>query len=329
MPASRTVRVPTVSTRTRLSDTPGEIPQRPFGRTGVTVSAIGVGGYHLGLVGTERESTAIVHAAVDAGITFFDNAWEYHGGKSEIRMGKALRGGRRQRIFLMSKVCTHGRDAKTAMRQLEDSLRRLKTDYLDLWQVHEVAYAGDAERHFMKGGVIEALDRAREKGLVRFVGFTGHKDPAYHLQMLSYGYPFDSCQLPLNCFDASFRSFEQQVLPELARQGIAAIGMKSLGGGGNAVKARVTTATESLRYAMSLPVSVTVSGIDSLAVLRQNLRVARGFRPMGALEMSRLRSRLAPHAVDGRFELYKTTARHDADEGRKQRGFPSMAELPG
>jgi predicted aldo/keto reductase-like oxidoreductase len=293
------------------------------------VSALGLGGFHLGLVGSEREATSLVHKAIDAGVTFMDNAWEYHDGTSETRMGKALANGWRQRVFLMSKVCTHGRDAKVAMRQLEDSLRRLKTDYLDLWQVHEVAYAGDPERHFMKGGVIEALDRAKQKGLVRFVGFTGHKDPALHLQMLSYGYPFDSCQMPLNCFDASFRSFEQQVIPEATRQGIAVIGMKSFGGEGDALRKRVVTAAEALRYAMSLPVAVTVSGIDSQKVLRQNVGVARGFRPMGPLELERLRAKYAPHAVDGRFELYKVSAKHEADVGRKQHGFPPQAELGG
>jgi predicted aldo/keto reductase-like oxidoreductase len=215
------------------------------------------------------------------------------------------------------------------MRMLEDSLRRLKTDHLDLWQVHEVAYWGDPERHFARGGVIEALDRAKAKGLVRFVGFTGHKDPALHLQMLSYGYPFDSCQMPLNCFDATFRSFEQQVLPECQRQGIAAIGMKTFGGEGDMLKRRVVTPAEALRYAMSLPVAVTVTGIDSARVLRQNLGIARGFQPMGTLEMQRLRTRHAPQAMDGRFELYKTTAKHEADVGRKQRGFPLQAELGG
>ena len=317
------------STRTRLRAEPAEIPRRPFGNTGESVSALGMGGYHLGAVGTEREAIALVHQAIDAGITFMDNAWEYHDGVSETRMGKALAQGRRQQVFLMSKVCTHGRDAKTAMRQLEDSLRRLKTDYLDLWQVHEVAYTGDPERHFMKGGVMEALDRAKAKGLVRFVGFTGHKDPSLHLQMLSYGYPFDSCQLPLNCFDASFRSFEQQVLPEVARQGIAAIGMKTFGGEGDAVKKRAVSATDALRYALSLPVAVTVTGIDSAKVLRQNVRIAQDFRPMGTLELERLRARCAPLAVDGRFELYKTTAKHEADVGRKQHGFPPQAELGG
>ncbi|MEO5816933.1 MAG: aldo/keto reductase [Gemmatimonadaceae bacterium] len=312
-----------------MPTTTAPIPQRIFGRTGETISAIGLGGFHLGLVGTEREAISIVHQAIDAGITFMDNAWEYHDGKSEMRMGKALAGGRRDQVFLMTKVCTHGRDAKVAMRQLEDSLRRLKTDHIDLWQVHEVAYAGDPERHFMKGGVIEALDRAKQKGLIRHAGFTGHKDPALHLKMLSYGYPFDSCQMPLNCFDATFRSFEEQVLPECARQGIAAIGMKSLGGEGEAVKKRAVAAQDAIRYAMSLPVAVTVTGIDSLKVLRQNISVARGFQPMGAVEMEKLRARCASFAVDGRFELYKTTSKHEADVGRKQHGFPLQAEMAG
>lgn len=310
--------------------TPAEpIPLRPLGRTGQSVSVLGLGGFHLGKIGSEREAISLVHRAIDAGITFMDNAWEYHDGLSEMRMGRALANGRREQVFLMTKVCTHGRDAKTAMRQLEDSLRRLKTDHIDLWQVHEVAYAGDPERHFMKGGVIEALDRAKAKGLVRFVGFTGHKDPSLHLQMLSHGYPFDTCQMPLNCFDATFRSFEQQVLPECARQGIAAIGMKSLCGEGTPVAKRAVAAKDALRYALSLPVAVTVTGIDSLKVLRQNVSVARGFQPMRALEMQRMRTRCAAFAIDGRFELYKTTSKHEADVGRKQHGFPLQAEMAG
>ena len=293
------------------------------------VSALGLGGYHLGMVGTEREAISLVHQAIDAGIRFMDNAWEYHDGKSEIRMGKALDKGWREKVFLMTKVCTHGRDAKVAMRQLEESLRRLKTDHLDLWQVHEVAYEGDPARHFAKGGVIEALERAKEKGLVRFVGFTGHKDPSLHLEMLSHGYPFDTCQMPLNVFDASFRSFEQQVLPELARQGIAAIGMKTMCGEGAPVKKRAVAAGDALRYAMSLPVAVTVSGIDSAKVLRQNVGVARGFVPLSTTAMDRLRKQAAPQAVDGRFELYKTSAKHEGDVGRKQQGFPLESELAG
>ena len=322
MPA-RTKRAPRTRPVSSYQPTsPDDIPRRALGSTGEYVSAIGLGGYHLGIPGTEREAAQIVHAAIDAGVTFMDNAWDYHDGKSEERLGKAL-AGRRDKVFLMTKVCTHGRDAKVAMRQLEQSLRRLKTDYLDLWQVHEVAYYNDPERHFMKGGVIDALDRAKRQGKVRFVGFTGHKDPALHLRMLSYDYPFDTVQMPLNCFDASFRSFEQQVLPELARRGIAAIGMKSLGGEGEMVSKRVVTAQEGLSYAMSLPVATTVSGIDSMRVLRQNLAVARGFRPMTAKAMAALRARVADEAADGRFELYKTTAKHEGPEGRKQHGFPS------
>jgi aryl-alcohol dehydrogenase-like predicted oxidoreductase len=293
--------------------------------TGEFISAIGLGGFHIGAVGTEREAIRIVHAAIDAGITFMDNAWEYHDGKSEARMGKAL-AARRDQVFLMSKVCTHGRDAKVAMRQLDESLRRLKTDYLDLWQVHEVAFYNDPERHFMKGGVIEALDRAKRMGKVRFVGFTGHKDPELHLRMLSYDYPFDTVQLPLNCFDGTFRSFEQQVLPELHRRGIAPIGMKSMGGEGDMVKKNVVTAQEALSYAMSLPVATTVSGIDSMRVLRQNLAVARGFRPLATRELQALRTRVVDLAADGRFELYKTTSKHEAKVGRKQHGFPPPDE---
>ncbi len=305
----------------------GEMPRRPLGRTGVEVSALALGGSHLGEAKSEREAVRIVHEAIDAGLNFMDNAWEYHDGRSEEWMGKALDGGRRHKVFLMSKVCSHGRDRKTAVRQLKESLRRLKTDYLDLWQIHEVIYDNDPDLHFAKGGVIEALEEARRGGLVRFIGFTGHKDPMIHLKMLAHNYPFDTCQLPLNCFDATFRSFEQQVLPELNRRGIAPLGMKSLGGGGEAVKKRVVTVTEALRYAMSLPVAATVCGIDSLKVLRQNLRIACDFKPMTAEEMQALRTRCAAVAADGRFELYKTSKKFDGPPGRRQHKFPSEDEL--
>jgi aryl-alcohol dehydrogenase-like predicted oxidoreductase len=215
------------------------------------------------------------------------------------------------------------------MKQLEESLRRLKTDYLDLWQVHECVYYNDPDLHFMRGGVIEALERAKKQGKVRFVGFTGHKDPEIHLRMLSFGYPFDSCQLPLSVFDASFKSFEQRVLPELRRQRIAPLGMKSLGGRGEAVKKRAVKVEDALRYAMSLPVTATISGIDSMKVLRQNVKIADGFKPLSAIAMQRLRKAAAQFAADGRFELYKTTAEHDGDEGRAQHGFPSPDELGG
>ena len=307
--------------------TTDEIPRRRFGRHRELVSALGLGGYHVGAVGTEREAIRLVHAAIDGGVTFLDNAWEYHDGTSEVRMGKAIKD-RRERVFLMTKVCTHGRDAGTAMRQLEQSLRRLQTDYLDLWQIHECAYDNDPERHFARGGVVEALDRARKQGKVRYVGFTGHKDPAIHLEMLSYKYPFDSCQLPLNGFDATFRSFEQLVLPELKKQGIAALGMKSFGAG-QSVKRKAVTPAEALRYAMSLPVATTISGIDSMRVLRQNLKIAQGFRPMTESQTQAYRKRLAGQAADGRYELYKTTAQHDGVEGREQHAFPSQEELAG
>ncbi|HET9453224.1 MAG TPA: aldo/keto reductase [Gemmatimonadaceae bacterium] len=310
-------------------DQPGGIPRRPLGSTGAYVSALGLGGYHLGSIANEREAIGVVHAAIDGGITFMDNAWDYHDGRSETLMGKALANGYRDRVFLMTKVCTHGRDARVAMRMLEESLRRLRTDHLDLWQVHEVAYENDPENHFAPGGVIEALDRAKEQGKVRFVGFTGHKDPSLHLRMLAQGYPFDTVQMPLNPFDAQFRSFEQRILPELERRGIAAIGMKSMGGDGIAVKKRVITAGESLRYAMSLPVATTVSGIDSMKVLRQNLRIARGFERLQPEEMRTIREKVAEKARDGRFELYKTTARHEGAEGRRQHGFPDEEELEG
>jgi predicted aldo/keto reductase-like oxidoreductase len=304
----------------------GEIPHRPFGRHGDKVSALGLGGYHVGKPRTDREAIEIVHAAIDGGITFLDNAWDYNEGKSEIRMGKAIRD-RRDRVFLMTKVCTHGRGARVAMRQLEESLRRLQTDHLDLWQIHECVYYNEPASHFAKGGVVEALVRAREQGKVRYVGFTGHKDPDIHLAMLDYDFPFDSCQLPLNGFDATFRSFEQRVLPELVRRGIAPIGMKSLGGDGKAVKKKAVSVSDALRYAMSLPVATTVSGIDSMRVLKQNLKIAQGFKPMTGAEMTAYRRRAAEFAGDGRFETYKVTAEFDGAEGRSAHGFPPPDQL--
>ena len=303
----------------------GDIPRRKFGRHDEEVSALALGGYHLGSVESEREAMRLAHEAIDAGVTFMDNAWDYHEGFSETRMGKALKG-RRDRVFLMTKVCTHGRDAKVALRQLEQSLRRLQTDHLDLWQIHECVYFDEPERHFAPGGVVEALDKAKAAGKVRYVGFTGHKDPELLRRMLAYDFPFDSCQLPLNGFDATFRSFEQGVLPELLSRGVAPIGMKSLGGDARALKKKAVSVAAALRYAMSLPVATTVSGIDSLRVLRQNLKIARGFVPMTEREMEEHRRRLAPAAANGRFELYKTTALYDGDEGRKVHGFPTSEE---
>ncbi|MDB6125862.1 MAG: aldo/keto reductase [Pedosphaera sp.] len=306
---------------------PENIPRKPLGRTGVQLSIFGLGGYHLGTLDSVGDAVRIVHEATDAGINFFDNAWEYNEGRSEEFMGQALQG-RRDKVFLMTKVCTHGRDKQVAMRQLEESLKRLRTDHLDLWQIHEVIYDNDPELHFARGGVVEALDLAKKQGKVRYVGFTGHKNPAIHLSMLAHNYPFDSVQMPLNCFDGTYRSFEQQVLPEVRRRSIAALGMKSLGGDGQPLLHGIVSVDEALRYAMSLPVATTVSGIDSLSVLRQNLTIARGFKPMSPEEMQALRQRCAIFAADGHLELYKSTVKYDASVGREQHGYPSQEQLP-
>jgi aryl-alcohol dehydrogenase-like predicted oxidoreductase len=287
---------------------------------------MGIGGYHLGNTSSARTAVRIVQEAIDAGITFLDNAWEYHDGESERRMGRAI-ADRRDRVFLMTKVCTHGRSAKVALRQLDESLKRLRTDHLDLWQIHECVYYNDPDRHFSQGGVVEALVKAKEAGKVRYVGFTGHKDPDIHLRMLSFDFPFDACQMPLNGFDAQFRSFQSRVLPELGRRGIAAIGMKPLGGDGRVIQKRVASVTDALRYAMSLTVCTTICGIDSLEVLRQNIRIARGFVPMTDADRRAYERKVAPYAMDGRFELYKTSAEQEGDVGREQHGFPGQDDL--
>src|SRR5580658_2862160 len=265
-----------------------QVPKRPLGKTGVQVSALGVGGYHLGSTQDQQEANELVAKALDAGITFFDNAWDYHDGLSEERLGIALRG-RRDQAFVMTKVCTHGRGKDVAMQMLEQSLRRLQTDHLDLWQIHEVIYYNDPDLIFAPGGAAEALEAAKQQGKVRFVGFTGHKDPEIHLRMLRQGFPFDTVQMPLNAFDATFRSFETQVLPEATKRGVAVLGMKSLGGSGEMVTGGAITPAEGLRYAMSLPVATTISGMDTLGVLEQNLEIARNFQPMTAAEMQSLR----------------------------------------
>lgn len=316
---------------TMSDDTPAQptapVPMRPLGSTGLQVSAMGLGGYHLGSARNQQETNEIVARAMDAGVNFFDNAWEYHDGVSEERMGAALQG-KRDRAVVMTKVCTHGRDRTVAMRMLEESLRRLKTDHVDVWQVHEVIYENDPDLIFAPNGVVEALAQAKQQGKVRFVGFTGHKDPSIHLRMLAHGFPFDTVQMPLNCLDGTFRSFEQQVLPEANRRKMGVLGMKSLGGSGEIVKLGAATAHEALRYAMSLPVATTISGVDSVDILRQNLAVAGGFQPMTAAEMHALRERCRPIAADGRAELFKTTKLYDAKEGREQHHFPTVSELP-
>jgi aryl-alcohol dehydrogenase-like predicted oxidoreductase len=301
------------------------IPLRAFGRHGVQVSALAFGGHHLGEVADASAAVRLVHDAADGGITFFDNCWEYHRGKSEIWMGKALKG-LRDRVFLMTKVCTHGRDKDVALRMLEESLTRLQTDHLDLWQIHGVSYENDPDLFIRPNGAAEALHQAKKSGKVRFVGFTGHKDPEIHLKMLATGFPFDSVQMPLNAFDASFRSFEQKVLPVLNTRGIAALGMKPLSGRGDAIKKGAITAEDSLRYAMSLPVTTTITGMETPEVLQQNLRLAQNLKPFSTTEMEGIRHRVKQYAGDGRFELYKVSLKYDNPEARLAHEFPLDAE---
>jgi aryl-alcohol dehydrogenase-like predicted oxidoreductase len=309
------------------TSSPDQIPQRQLGKTGVAVSALGVGGYHLGSTKDQQEANELVARALDSGINFFDNCWDYHDGLSEERLGAALKG-KRDQAFVMTKVCTHGRGKDVAMQQLEESLRRLQTDHLELWQIHEVIYYNDPDLIFAPGGAAEALLAAKQQGKVRFVGFTGHKDPAIHLRMLTQDFPFDTVQMPLNCLDATFRSFETQVMPEANRRGIAVLGMKSMGGSGEIVSHGAATPSDALRYAMSLPVATTISGMDSLDVLKQNLAIAKGFQPMKPEEMQALRERVRVFAADGRYELFKTTKKYDGAVGRQQHHYPSAEKLP-
>ena len=305
-----------------MPDSGGQMAMRNFGSSGISVSAIACGGHHLGDPDDQKIATQIVQEALDGGITFFDNCWEYHRGKSEEWLGAALKG-KRDRVFLMTKVCTHGRDKSVAMRMLEESLSRLQTDHLDLWQIHGVAFENDPDLFIRPNGAAEALGEAKQQGKVRFVGFTGHKDPDVHLKMLGTGFPFDSVQMPLNPFDANFElSFERLVLPELNRRNIAALGMKPICGSGAPVKESLITAEEMLRYAMSLPVTTTITGMDNLDVARQAIRVAQNFRPMSAAEMQSLRDRVRPFSLDARFEPYKVSLKFDNPEARLAHDFP-------
>jgi uncharacterized protein len=304
-----------------------QVPHRPMGKTGLNVSILGVGGFHLGTVGGQPEVNNMVAKALDHGINFFDNAWEYHKGASEERVGTALKG-KRERAILMTKVCTHGRKKDVAMRMLEESLIRLQTDHLDVWQVHEVVYYNDPEKCYAQDGVLEALTAAKQQGKVRFVGFTGHKNPSIHLEMLKGGFPFDTVQMPLNPFDYSYRSFQQQVLPLAVERGMAVFGMKSMGGSGEMISMGALTPTEALTYAMSLPgVSTTISGMDSMGVLDQNLEILKNFKALSQEQISALRT-YGKQFEDGRYELFKSTVKYDGVLGRQQHDFPSAAELP-
>src|SRR3984893_4552461 len=297
------------------------IPLRKFGRHDVKVSALGFGGHHLGDADNVQVAMRMVQEAVDNGITFFDNCWECHRGKSEIWMCRGPQG-HRDKVFLMTKVCTHGREEMLATQMLEQSLRRLQTDHLDLWQIHGGSFENDPELFIRPNGAAEALRKAKEQGKVRFVGFTGHKDPAIHLKMIETGFPFDAVQMPLNAFDAHFHSFEEQVVPEANRRGMAVLGMKPMSGHGDPIEQGDLSAEEALRYAMSLPVTTTITGIDKPEVLQQNLKIAQGFKPMTAAEMQALRERTRQVAGDGRDELYKVSLKFDHPQARIAHDFP-------
>ena len=291
----------------------GGIAQRRLGRTGEVVSIVGLGGYHMARPGlSEDESVRIVRTALDGGITFLDNCWDYNGGESERRMGQALRDGWRDRAFLMTKI--DGRTRQAAASQIDDSLRRLGTDRIDLMQLHEVIHGDDPERAFRAGGAIEALDEARRAGKIRFVGFTGHKSPAIHLAMLdaadAHGFRFDTVQMPLNVLDAHYDSFEQRVLPRLVEAGIGVIGMKPMADG-RIVYEGIASVGESLGYAMSLPTSVVITGCDSEERVRQALRIGAGFHPMSEADLNALLARTSPRAQGGESERYKTTTEYD------------------
>lgn len=304
-----------------------EAPKRAMGSTGLHVSILGMGGYHLGTAASQDEVNNMVAKALDHGINFFDNAWEYHKGASEERMGIALKG-KRDGAILMTKVCTHGRKKDVAMRMLEESLTRLQTDHLDVWQVHEVVYYNDPEKCYVEDGVLEALTAAKQQGKVRFVGFTGHKNPTIHLDMLNRGYKFDTVQMPINPFDPSYRSFERNVLPVAVQKGMAVFGMKSMSGSGESIVHGALTPTEALSYAMSVSgVSTTISGMDSMQVLDQNLAILSQFKPLGEKQMATLREH-GKQFNDGRYELFKSTVKYDGEVGRQQHNYPTADELP-
>ena len=302
------------------------VAKRPLGRTGLEVSMIGLGGFHAGKVKDPEESVRLIRAAIDRGITFMDNCWDYNEGASEERMGRALAGGYRDRVVLMTKI--DGRTKGAAAQQLEQSLRRLRTDVIDLVQIHEVIRFEDPARCFAEGGAIEALIEARTAGKLRHIGFTGHKDPSIHLAMLeaadAHGFAFDTVQMPLNVLDAHFRSFEKKVLPVLVAKGIAVLGMKPLAAGKLPQKGGVTAA-ECLRYALSLPTSVVITGIDSMQVLDQAVETASAFTPLGGEEMAALLERTRPAAAEGALERYKSSGDHDGTV--KQPHWLELAQL--
>jgi predicted aldo/keto reductase-like oxidoreductase len=290
----------------------GNMLYRTLGRTGERVSAFGLGGHHIGLVKEEQDSIKLIRSAIDRGITFMDNCWDYHNGKSELWMGKALRDGYRAKVFLMTKI--DGRTRQAAASQIDQSLTRLQTDHVDLMQIHENLRMEDADRCFAEGGAIEALEEAKKAGKVRHIGFTGHKDPIVHNRMLDvaaeHKFHFDSCQMPLNLLDASFRSFAEHVVPRLLQEGIAVLGMKPMACGA-IVKNKIATPKECLTYALTLPTSVVITGIDSLDVLDQDLEIMNDFKPLDDGQMRELLARTMKTARTGNYEKFKTATMYD------------------
>jgi len=295
------------------------IPYRTMGRTKEKVSLIGLGGYHLGKQADPQESIRIIRTGLDEGINFLDNCWDYNAGESEIRMGNALRDGYRQKAFLMSKI--DGRNKAAAASQINESLRRLQTDRIDLLQFHEVIRDTDPDRIFAEGGGMEAVLEAQKAGKIRFIGFTGHKSPDIHLKMLAtaskHGFAFDAVQMPLNVMDAHFNSFEKKVLPVLLKNDIGVLGMKPMGDH-IILKSKTATPVECLHYAMNLPTSVVITGCDSLLILQQALQAARSFQPMNSSQVAALLARTAKAAEAGQYELYKTTHQFDGTVANPQ-----------
>ena len=291
----------------------GGIPTNVLGKTGATISRIGIGGAHLGHTKSEDEAIRIVRSAIDHGVTFMDNSWDYNGGESERRMGKALEGGWRDRAFLMTKV--DGRDKDSATKQLDQSLQRLRTDHIDLVQIHEVIRSSDPPAVFAPGGAIEALVDARKAGKLRFIGFTGHKDPSIHLEMLAladqHGFTFDTIMMPLNVMDAHFRSFQHNVLPVALKKGLGICSMKPIGSG-DLLKSKTVSAVECLQYALSLPTNVVITGCDSMEILNQAIHVAQNFEPMGERQIADLLNRTREAALSGKYELFKTADKYDS-----------------
>ncbi len=295
------------------TESKGDVPRRTLGRTAEKVSMVGIGGFHLGKPElSESESIRIIRAAIDSGINFLDNCWDYNGGQSEIRMGKALQDGYRQRAFLMTKI--DGRDRKAAARQIDESLARLKTDHVDLLQFHEIIRMNDPERIFAAGGALETVLEAKKAGKLRYIGFTGHKSPDIHLKMLQvaeqHQFHFDTVQMPLNVMDAHYESFEKKVLPVLVKNQIGVLGMKPMGDH-FILDTRAVTAIECLHYSMNLPTSTVITGCDSMPILEQALNAARGFRPLKEGEVKAILAKTARLAQQGKHELYKTTHHFD------------------